>query len=310
MRLVLGPEHLTSPPGDHVCNPVTGETWEVWDSITPWADQIEEVIVGFNDQLDLNFLRQTPKVRSVWIKTPTVTDLTGLLTLENLEKLSIDRPRRSRFDILGELKTLEELYIDNWRPGAESLFRLQNVTRLGIQRFPYPDLSRLATMSSLKELWLNAGKLEDVHGAPETLEKLRITINSKLGSLEGLRGCTKLADFRLEQVPNVHSLAGLEAAPLQVLVLIDTGLLATLAPLQGKSQLRFITAYRGTLDQTSDVSALYTLPNLEKLNITVLAAVDEARLRVSAPEIRIRRDRRGIRTKPRGSGVATGQEQE
>lgn len=287
-KLVIGPEYITSAPVDKLVDEESGEEQLVsLETRSDWGKWVNEVIVGYNARQELDFLREMPNVERVEIRTPTIVDLNGLTTLQRLRVLAIYRPT-CRMETLGNLSSLEDLYLDGWRPGAESVFGLLNLRKLGIQRFPFPDLDGMSAFRRLEELWLNAGRLESLWGIPHSIRSLRITSNRKLSSLLPLQGCGNLVDLRLESVRQVSSLVGVEPCPLVILVLIGIGLLADLQPLTGKTTMEFLTLSEGTLDASSDIEALYSLVQLRNLFIPRKASLDIQRLRRAAPSINVR----------------------
>jgi hypothetical protein len=264
--------------------------------LSPYLEQIDEVVVGYvpaGQEVPLHFLRFLPCVSSVWIVTDQVQDLSELRFLPRLRDLAIDRPK-CRMDVLGELVSLEVLYLDDWRPGAESIFRLPGLVKLGVQRFGRPDLKAMSGWTKLRELWLNAGPLMDLSGLPASIEKLRLTSLRKLGSLSALGLCPRLSDLRMESCRSLKSLAGLEHCErLGVLSISRSGPLDDLRPLRGLAGLRYVVLADGTvLGTTEDVAALYSLRNLHNLIIPRLSGVDPARIRQSSPDCDVRLTKR------------------
>ena len=281
-----GPEILTRGPAHELEDTSTGRRWAVSaNELTEWSDRVDHIIVGETECASLDFLLQFRSVSDVWIQTPHIRDLTGLLTLTSLRKLAIDRPK-CRMDLLGDLQTLEDLYIDAWRPGAESLFRLKGLRRLGIQRYPYEDLGPMKELTALRDLWLNAGKLCSLDGVPPTLEKLRISSNKRLDSLVPLRGCLRLEDLWMQSVRQLQSLEGLEPCPLRILSLVKIGALRTLEPLRGKPELEFIAIMESDVNHL-DVNALYSLPSVKTLRISRRSGLDANRVRTSSPAVEV-----------------------
>lgn len=289
-RLVLGPEFITSEFINFVVDDSGNRTVIGADVPEHLRDSVTDVLVGYNRMESLDVLRCLPNTRSVEIRTPWIRDLSALRELENLENLAINRPR-CRMDFLGELTNLRDLYLDDWRPGASSIFKLEKLQRLGIQKFQLRDLREMSGFTQLRELWLNAGRLASLDGIPPSLHRLRITCNRFLTSLGPLTACQELSDLRMESVRGVRSLEGLQAAPLTLLSLSRVGALDTLEPLRGKATLDYVVLVCGTLEIGSQIDALYSLPNLRKLIISRKADLDEARLRASSANVDLRLSR-------------------
>jgi hypothetical protein len=241
-------------------------------------ESVREVQIGYDAAIPLDFLRWFPLVTTVWIKSPKVTDITGLQSLPRLEDLAIDRPR-CRYDILGTLSGLRKLYLDGWRPGAESISHLRALLNLGVQSWGEPDLLILAEVP-LTELWINAGKLERLEGAPETLVSLRLTSQRHLTSLSALSRCRQLARVRLEGCRQIRTLDGLQLSqPLREVALSRSGPLTSLSALERMQSLERLVLIEGSVARNTDISALYTLPSLRELIIPRATGVDAAKLR-------------------------------
>jgi hypothetical protein len=288
IRFVMGPEFLTSPPEDFIEDMVTGERLQPgnreWES---WSSRVEEVVVGYGPHPDLDFLRHFPSARKVTIRTPSVKDLGGLRYLKHLRELAINRPT-ARFDVLGELTSLEDLYLDGWRPGAESIFDLYQLRKLGIQKFGLPDLSRMEKFTRLESLWLNAGKLVSLTGIPNSVRELEVYTNRNLDSLVPLRGCPRLRGVNFESVRLLHSLEGLEASPLEQLRLFKTGMLEAFEALAGKDSLTWIFLGSDCVSKSTDFEAFYTLRNLASVSLPSDAPLDVDRLKRAAPAVEVR----------------------
>lgn len=255
--------------------------------VSPYLLKIDEVVVGFVDLKDIDFLELLPNVTSVWILTPTVKDIQGLRYLAHIESLAIDRPT-CRMDVLGELGSLKELYIDDWRPGAHSIFRLRNLTKVGIQKFGHPDLSGMSNWLSLNELWINAGKLEDLSGIPTSIRRLRLTTLKKLESLRPLSVCHQLEELLLDCCRGVASLNGLDhCLRLKLLSIARGGNIESLEPIKNLRRLEYVFLAGGTKVQSSSISALYSLPNLAKLIIAKQSGLEKDKVLEAAPNCEI-----------------------
>lgn len=264
---------LNSPaPPDHVRKAIEGAT---------------EVVVGYGEQHDLDFLRWAPNAQRVWIMSAAVKNIDGLLSLTRLVDLAIDRPI-CRMDILGELIHLRKLYIDDWRPGAESVFNLPHLEVFGVQKFPYRDLTRISSWNRLRELWINAGKLDSLEGIPTGLTELRLTCQRYLVSIQAVAACASMDRVTLDGCASIRSVAGLEGCPsLRMLSVIKCGDIDSLEPLRGLRSLEFVGIADGTV-VTGNVEALYTLPSLKTLIIARKSGVDVHRLRQVVPSCEIR----------------------
>lgn len=252
----------------------------------PYLDQINEVVVGFVNQPNLDFLKFFPNVTRIWIITSTVKNLDGLRYLNNLRSLAIDRPT-CRMDILGELKSLETLYLDDWRPGAKSIFHLKGLVKVGVQKYGYPDLQGMSGWTRLNELWINAGKLEELRSIPSAIKKLRLTNLRKLQSLLPLSACPWLEELIVDGCRKINSLAGIEQCfQLRILSIGRSGTIESLEPLRNLKNLEHIFLADGTdIQEGNDV--LYTLPNLRKLIITKQSGLEKDKVLKIAPNCEV-----------------------
>ncbi len=257
------------------------------EDFSPYFDQVDEVVVGFVNQPDLAFLRSFPNVTNVWILTSTVKNLDGLLYLKNLKSFAIDRPT-CRMDVLGELSSLEELYLDDWRPGAKSIFRLKNLVKVGIQKYGYPNLQEISHWAKLEGLWLNAGKLKTLDGIPTNLKRLRLTSLRKFYSIFEISNCLQLEKFALTSCRQVNSLEGLEnCLQLKGIGITKGGTIESLEPLRELKNLEFIAIASGTNYQGQGVDVLYELPKLQRVVITKKSGVEKEKILKMAPNCKI-----------------------
>lgn len=258
------------------------------EGFSPYLSQIDEVVVGFFDQPDMDFLQFLPNVTKVWIISPMVKDINGLRHLSNLRSLAIDRPT-CRMDVLGELGSLDDLYIDDWRPGAKSIFRLKGLVKVGIQKFGCSSLQDMSDWMALKELWINAGRLEDLRGIPVTIKKLRLSNLRKLQSLLPLSTCSQLEDLRLESCRKVNSLKGIEQCyELRILSVSKGGAIGSLEPLRNLKGIEQVLLAGGTEVGDVGIDALYNLPKLRRIIIPERSGLEKDRVLEVAPNCDIR----------------------
>jgi hypothetical protein len=252
--------------------------------LAAFREQVTELLIAYGELQDLDFLEQLPNITQARLLTPRLGDIAGLRFLHKLTNLSVERPNY-RLDVLEELSELEELYLDDWRAGAASILRLSKLRKIGIQKYGYPTLEPAHAWTALQELWLNAGKLEDLRGIPPSLRKLRLTCQRKLNSLSALAACGNLEEVYLQSCRQVESLAGLEGCSrLRVLSLVQCGRIESLAPLEGLPIEFLALADETTVDEAE---TLYHLPRLKRLIVVRSAGVDEKRLLQAVPDCEI-----------------------
>jgi Leucine-rich repeat (LRR) protein len=240
-----------------------------------FAADIDTVEVGFCDIVDLDFLRQLPNAKKVWVLTSRVKDISGLRHCPQLCSLAIERPT-CRMDVLGELTNLEEVHLDNWRPGADSLFHLTKLRSVRIRRYPYPDLTNMSRWRELRTLWLAYGGLETLDGIPDCTTVLELAQLRKLRSIDGIRSCRDLNRLIIQSCRSLTSLIGIESClALDVLSVFQMGTLTDLHPIRYLPHLTYLvlTEFAGLLERDEGVldnlSSLRTLIISKKLGIPI-----------------------------------------
>lgn len=255
-----------------------------------YAEAIIDVEIGFNDVLsDIDFLQHLPNVRRVWVLTSDIKDITGLRYLNHLTNLAVDRPT-CRMDVLGELSQLEELSLDDWRPGAATMFRLSRLETLLLRRFPYKDVQNLRHMNRLRTLWLTHGALETLTGLPSRVRELELAGLRKLRSIEQLSQVPSLERLIIQSCRSLTSIAGVEtSASLKTLSVFDCNtVLESLRPIRNLPTLTYLvlTGFRGI--SQPDSSVFDQMHQLEMLIISRKLGVPLERLTRALPTTEIR----------------------
>jgi hypothetical protein len=243
-----------------------------------YVDRIHEVVVAFSDQPNVDFLRSLPGVMDVWVMTSSVKDLSGLRFCREIRRLSLER-LVAPLHPLGELNSLEELFIDSWPHGADSIFRLTNLRKVGIQKYRHTDLENFAAWRKLEELWLHRGQVQTLKGIPGGIKILRLTNLKDLASLQPLSNCPNLESLTLDGCRQVQTLDGLEGCSrLKVLSIVKGATIVSLEPLRPLGELTHVLLAEGTKVSPDGVEALYDLPALQKVIISKRSGLDKARL--------------------------------
>lgn len=255
-----------------------------------YAEAVLDVEIGFNDVLaDIGFLEHLPNVRRVWVLTSDIKDITGLRYLNHLTNLAIDRPT-CRMDVLGELSQLEELSLDDWRPGAATMFRLSRLETLLLRRFPYKDVENLRHMDRLRTLWLTHGALETLTGLPSGVTQLELAGLRKLQSIKQLSQLPSLERLIIQSCRSLTSVIGVEAsASLKFLSVFDCNtVLESLQPIRNLRGLTYLvlTGFRGIIEP--DESVFDHMQQLEMLIISRKLGVPLERLTRALPNTEIR----------------------
>jgi hypothetical protein len=253
-----------------------------------FAADIVSVEVGFCDIVDLNFLQYLPHTESVWVLTSFVKDINGLRHAPQLRRLALERPT-CRMDVLGELVNLEELHLDDWRPGADSIFNLTKLHTARIRRYPYPDLTRMSHWDKLRKLWLAYGGLESLDGIPDRITALELAELKKLRHIEQIGQCHELERLIIEACRRLASLAGIETCQsLKVLSVHHMGSLTDLKPIRNLINLAYLVLVEFDNLAERDDSVLDNLSHLQTLILSRRLGIPLERLRHVLPNTNIK----------------------
>jgi Leucine-rich repeat (LRR) protein len=293
MKLTIGSIYIGVEPYDLLrLSDVEGHKYEFGLSdmldlpggrLGPHLDLVTEIVIGFSGVTNLDFLAYFPEAGDVWIIDSTVKDISGLQNLKKLKALAIDRPT-CRMDVLGKLHSLERIFLDDWRPGADSIFQVRTITYARIRRMKEANLSRMSAWTSLKELWLHAGALTDLAGLPTTLEVLELSSIRGLTSLSSVGVATQLQKLIIGGCKNIHDLEGLQSCPqLRTLVIARSGYITSLSPLKNLQDLDYVYLGDDTVVR-DDIDVLYSLHSLKKLIISGKSGLDVERFHQALPD--------------------------
>ncbi len=250
---------------------------------------IDVVEVGICDIGDLSFLRHLPNVKSVWVFTTSVKDLSGLRYASQLERFAIDRPS-CRMDVLGELVNLTSIHLDDWRPGAAGVFNLTEIQHASIRRYPYTELRPMHRWTKLNSLWLAYGALESLEGIPAIVTKLELKMLRKLHDIRSISDCHALERLVIGDCKQLSSLEGLETCrELKILSIYNVNsVIRSLNPIRDLPNLTYLvlTGFTGVLEP--DESVLDELHQLETLIISKKLGIPLERLKRALPNTDIR----------------------
>ncbi len=257
------------------------------DRAVSLAAQVDEIIVGFCELKTLDFLSRFPNVTSVVIHTSTMKDISGLQSVRGtMKSLILHRPS-CRMDVLGELHNLEEIFLDDWRPGATSLFALKKLQKASLRKYKLRDLVPMAQWSALQKLWVHAGTLSTLDGVPPSVRILRLTNIGGLKDISALHACDALEELYLHGCKHVSSLDGLHGCSTLNLLSISKLRIRELSPIRSCKMLRRVFLADGTVVD-SGIDSLCQLAHLEDLIISRQSGLNLEQFRHAHPSCRLR----------------------
>lgn len=238
---------------------------------------------GFRER-DLRFLEGLP-VRRLRVVARTLNDLEPIYSLApTLEKLLLVTGSSSRVDVarLPELTDLEA----GWGQIAETIHRAVKLESLYIEGYGERDLSPLLPIASLRHLVMkDRPYLETFDGleALERLESLEIFLAPRLRDFAGLWHAPP--SLRILDLGSCKGLTNLDflahVTGLVSLGIANCGLIESLAPIAGSSNLVKLFAYEDTTIEDKDLSPLLKLPRF-----ALLAMMNRRGYRPSTGEIK------------------------
>lgn len=179
------------------------------------------VLVACPHQLDVDFLRATPQLRSLMLcRCEAIADLAALADCPEMRQLSLLRcDAAEALDVLAELPALRYLALRTTTfPGFSILPTCSYLTRVLISgesaRFAtLADLARAAPFVS--DLALVRTSLSSLQGLGECkhLARLTLTGNHQLADLEGCEGAVSLEEIHLTRCEGLIALGGLRGCP-------------------------------------------------------------------------------------------------
>lgn len=106
--------------------------------------------------LDTNVIKSLKSLKSLWISTYDIGDLSFLMELEFLEELNISSSKSINFNVLSSLKNLETLYCSFTQ--FSDLEALAGLVRLKYLDIRYTQVSNLSPLLPLIKLGMRVGK--------------------------------------------------------------------------------------------------------------------------------------------------------
>jgi hypothetical protein len=176
---------------------------------------------GKDEMRGWELLPDLKRVETVFVYQPLEKHLAWIGRMPGLRRLGILNPKAADFTALGPLKQLEALFIEDATQLAslEFLSTLKGLRALGIfDAKRLADLSGLESVPRLQELALLCGiwnplKVRTLQpiAALKSLTCLRLTADAQDGSLEPLRGLSKLEELDVNLLQPFEQVAKLSA---------------------------------------------------------------------------------------------------
>ena len=165
---------------------------------------------------DLTFLKSLNNVRRFSIDEWNLIDLSPISYLQNITELSIGETKSTKlsYEVLGELKNLQKLYINGTKKNINAISKLQNLESLYLNSVSLDSLEILLPLKNLKELHINFGGIRNYDYLPKigrvnTLELCWIK-ELPQKNLMSIAHMPFLEELILSRLPNITSIEWLK----------------------------------------------------------------------------------------------------
>lgn len=244
----------------------------------PWEDSITEYInkkqiralylnqaFGWEDT-DYRFLSDLGSIEELDIIALKTDDISAIGSMRNLKDLGINCAAGGIVDF-SNLKQLQRCYLV-WWPGAGSIFDVESLEDLYIDKVKLADYSVFSRLKNLRKLTIGHSPIDSVGWMPELkrLEDFRMHYCKKCTDFSVIGSCHQLKRLSISNnnLTNLEFVNGLHA--LEFLDISDNGKIDSLKPLENLKSLKAI-AFAGskTTIVDGDLSVLERLPKLSML---------------------------------------------
>jgi hypothetical protein len=176
-----------------------------------------------NDRLEsISFLKDYTFLEQLDITGVTDFEFSFLQELTNLKRLSISIEGKNEID-LSELRNLEYLSIQ-WRSKIKGLENCVNLNHLCLIDFKENDLTKIASLSKLKELRIKTSSIQTLNGLNNLKELELVSIGNckKLASISSIDSLLHLKYLEFNICPKIKIFSSLNNLPnLETLILSD-----------------------------------------------------------------------------------------
>ncbi len=154
---------------------------------------------------DLSFLSKLSFLRSLEIYCWDAKGIKIIESLPQLEVLGLQYKSTQKVDLSAFSKLRVALI--TWSKGLGSLLELSSIEKLNIQNYPHSNLEPIASIVSLKQLYLTSRKLESLKGIEQlgSLEVLDLYNCPFLTSMAGSEQCPLLNTIEIEACNRVSA---------------------------------------------------------------------------------------------------------
>jgi hypothetical protein len=262
----------------------------------PSLESLHTMGAAGNVKLAFDRLR-AGQLRRLAVPRWVMASLDPLAQLNALECLDVSTYPRDSVEPISELENLTYLRIEGAArtSGWASLRRCVNVEEAKLMGIRLSNLRRLSTWTRLRHLALSGSALKSLDGieAFEHLETLHLIMlgTEDLAPLRGLRDLTSLWLTCMDHCRSLRALAGLRALRSLIVYQIAASarqvcLIDTLKPLAGLGDLEEFVLV-GTRIEDSDLSPLFDLPNLKRVQLGSHVRANVEELRRARPDLKI-----------------------
>ncbi len=200
-------------------------------------------------------------IKHIRIVNHTV-EVSGLYNLKNLITLELGDESKQSIDF-SFFKFLKRCFF-SWRKGSESIFECNKLTHLGIEKFPFSDLTKIEVFKELVYLGIGNSKIESLNTSIKLLSLKEISL-SYLRGLDSLDGLSYFPNLNKLDLYNINSLINIKGVinclELNFLSIEKCKLISDLSYLSTLKELKVLY-----LDNCGSIKSLKPLENLMKLD--------------------------------------------